>query len=91
MAAFELTTAGTTLIFTPSGDNDVVEIQNLGPNAIYIDSVTPVVTTTALQVPSGAVYSVPPGMRTAIYGRAVTADQTSPLDTRVQTWRAADV
>jgi hypothetical protein len=88
MAAFVLTTAGTTLIYTPSGGDEAVEIQNLGPNPIFIGPATPVDPATALSVPAGSMYSVPSGMRTAIYARTITANQIAGAETRVQVWAA---
>lgn len=64
------------------GGRERVTIQNLGPNAIYIGRDSSVATTTGMQIPAGGVASLD-YPQTPYYGIAVTANQSSPANTRV--------
>lgn len=64
-------------------DRRALFVQNLGPNPIYIGDAS-VATTTGIEVPAnGGTVTLPIQVGTAIYAIAATANQTSPLNTRI--------
>ena len=60
-----------------------VTIQNLGPNAIAVDTTNAVTTATGVQIPANGVLTLTAGINGTLFARALTADQVSPADTRV--------
>lgn len=60
-----------------------VVIQNLGPNAIAVDTVNTVTVTNGIEILPNADKTLTAGVNGALFARAATADQVSPADTRI--------
>lgn len=86
MTAFQAGTLATD-IFTggpASGVRTEANVQNLGPNPIYIElgNIATVAGSTRIDPSANIGFRVPAGARVSVI--ADTANQTTPLDTRVQ-------
>ena len=85
MAAFQVTT--TTSVMLPATNNayETVIIQNLGPNAIFVELAATTATTTGVSVAAttGTLTVRRPPL-TAISAITTAANQASPADTRFQ-------
>ena len=84
MAAVQVATTSGLLVNADSWANSEVTIQNLGPNAIYIEFGAAATTTGSLQIPAGSVYTT--RALQDIYA-ITTVLQVSPADTRVSVER----
>jgi hypothetical protein len=60
-----------------------VVIQNLGPNAIAIGTDNTVTTSNGVQVPTNGVLTLTAAINGTLFAIALTANQSSPADTRV--------
>lgn len=75
--------SGPTVIMAATDRNyaDSVLVQNRGPNSIFVGDDSSVTTATGIEVVSGGSIRFKRGS-SGVWGRAVSADQVSPADTR---------
>lgn len=85
--AVQLTTTSGTLV-AAARIHRVADIQNLGPDDIWVDRAGAATTTASLRVASGQLLSIPVGPGVTVTGRTTSTTQVSPDDTRVETSEA---
>lgn len=84
MAAVQVATTSTTLLTADPDNWRTVVVQNLGPNAIYVETAGAAATTTGVQVAAtSGVVTLPIAPNATVTAIAATALQVSPADTRV--------
>lgn len=91
MAAVLVLASASTLVYTPSGFEEVATIQNLGPNPIFVvpsDENTGDIRDTGLMIAVDGSYDIGSGETRLWYARAATADQVAGNETRVVSQRA---
>jgi hypothetical protein len=84
MAAFQATTASTTLLAADPDQWRTVIVSNLGPNTIYLEVGAAAVVASSYGVPTNSAsppIQLPPA--TMLNVIAATANQVSPADTRL--------
>lgn len=84
MAAVQVQTTSTTLL-TPDTDNwRTAVVQNLGPNAIYVETTGAATVIGGLQIAATTgVSTLPVAPNVTLTAIAATANQASPADTRL--------
>lgn len=80
--AVQATTTSQTALAAPSVTRGVL-VQNLGPEAIWVDLDGDATTTGSWQVPSGGSLAFVQGPGMAVRVRSTSAAQVSPADTRI--------
>jgi len=85
MANVAVTTSATQILAanTNVAQRSAVVIQNLGPNAIAVDTVNTVTTATGIQIPTNGTLTLTAGINGTLFAIAATANQVSPADTRI--------
>lgn len=82
--AYQLTTTSATMVAAATKYR-TVDVQNLGPEPIWVDrSGADATTTDAVRVAPGGFYSFGLSPRTIVTGRVETTTQVAPADTRVE-------
>lgn len=86
VTAYQATTSSTKMISASSVSDDAeVTIQNLGPNAIYLNFGAAATVAGGLQIPADSAYTT--RVYEDVYVIAETANQSTPEDTRVSVER----
>lgn len=83
MAAVQVLASASTTIVAARNEEQSGIVRNLGPNRIYVESAGAAATATSYPLDPGEAVAFYLKQQQALTGRAVTADQVSPNDTRV--------